>query len=549
MDPFTPALFLTIGAVAVVIGSNRPFGIYGITALVSIVAAIAVTLLLGFRLPATVVLSPWQIENVFLNSLSLTVDKVSWFLALLLVMTTMSLFLTGLSERLEMSSQERAVCLVVVALALLTLFSDNLITLVLALTISDIFNSLFVFVSNRKSNLPQDFARNLQIPDIVRLCTNLFSIGLLLLVALDDYTLVHANSKTLSIGHVSILIVVAMIRLNIYPVNVRLVINDAVSKVVITVISLVNIVVAVDILTSFELQNYAITFRGWLTIAAILSGLVGGFRWCIATNHSERLYSLLLAQSGLAILTFVWGGNWAVVGVLSHVMAIAVSAVVIYMGEGLIGSDSNSFIKPLLTGLVFGCQPLTAGFLGIFVLYSGLMSNLTWAIFVMPSMIVINGLTILGGFRLLRLSIVDIDTQPPLVNVAKSLGLCVPLLASVAVGLAPDKFASLIGLPNLPGWSGLFTTSGLTSLGTSVISASLAIFLWYYRSKVLFVVKDLSGSSLVYVADLQWIHLTIWRIYRSLSKSIHMLADILEGQGGVLWALVIVFAMLVVAGG
>ena len=549
MDPFTPVLFLTIGAVAVVIGSNRSYGIYGITALVSIAGAIVVTLLLGFRLPTTVILSPWQIANVFPNSLSLTVDRVSWFLALLLVMATMSLLLTGVADRLEMSSAERAVCLVVIALALLVLFSDNLLTLVLALTLSDIFSSLFVFVSNRKNNLSQDFARNLHVPEMVRLCTKLFSIGLVLLIALDDYTLLHTSNKVLSIGQASILIIAAMIRLNIYPVNVGLVLNNAVSRVLITVIYLVNIVVVVHIFASFGLQSYVINLRGWLTVAAILSGLVGGYRWCIAINYSERLYSLVLAQSGLAVLAFLWGGNWAVVGALSHVIAIVLSSVVVYIGKSIVGSDGNSFVRVSLTGLVFGCQPLTAGFLGVFVMYSGLMSNLSWAIIVIPSIIVINCLTILGGFRLLQLTIVDIETQQSMANVAKTIGICLPLLASVAVGLMPDKFASVVGLPILPNWSSLSTISGLTTLGTSAISASLAIFFWYYRSEVLSVVKDMSGSSVLYVTDLKWIYLTIWRTYRSFEKSIHMLTDILEGQGGVLWALVIVFAMLLVVGG
>ncbi|MDP6772140.1 MAG: hypothetical protein QF704_15660, partial [Anaerolineales bacterium] len=152
MDPFTPILFLSIGAIAVLIGSNRSYGFYGFTALIAIVGAIAATLLLGYRTPASVVLSPWQTQSVFLYPLSLTIDKASWFLALLLVMTIMCLLSTSLSEHLNISPKERAVCFMVVALALLTLFSDNLITLVLALTGLDVFNGLFAFVSNHRSN-------------------------------------------------------------------------------------------------------------------------------------------------------------------------------------------------------------------------------------------------------------------------------------------------------------------------------------------------------------------------------------------------------------
>ena len=548
MDPFTPALFLTIGAVAVAFGRHRSYGFYGITASVSIIGAIAVTLLLGFRLPNTVVLSPWQIASVFQNPLILTVDKVSWLLALLLVMTTMSLFLTSGLQKLKITSEERSVCLVVVALALLSIFSANLITLILTLTISDILSSLFVFVSSRKANLSDASVRKLQIPEMVRLCTKLISIGLVLFVALDDFMVTHTNSNTLSIGHASILIIAVMIRLNIYPVNVGLVSNNTVSRVVITIISLVNTIVVIDVFASFDLQNYVIPLRSWLTVVGILSGLVGGLRWCIAINYSARLYSWLLAQSGLTVLIFIWGGDWAVIGVLAHVTAIVLSCVMIYIGENLIRSDSNNFIKLLLTGIVFGCQPVTAGFLGLFVMYSGIMANFLWTILVIPSVTIINCLMILGGLNLLWSTTSETGLTLTTKKISMILGVGLPLLSSIAIGLVPGRFASLFGIAVLTGWSSLFTTNILVTLGASVISLSLAILLWYYRSIIFSVLKYMSGTTLIYVTDLQWIYRMIWKVYRSCARNILMVGEIIERQGGVLWPLVIVFAALLVAG-
>jgi hypothetical protein len=549
MDPFTPTLFLTIGAVAIAIGRNRSYGFYGITALVSIAGAIAVILLLGFRLPNTVVLSPWQIASVFHNPLSLTVDKVSWLLGLVLVMATMSLFLTSGLMKLEMTSEECAICLVVVALALLSIFSANLITLILTLTISDIFSSVFVFVLNRKMNLSDASIRHLQIPEMGRLCTKLISIGLVLFVALDDPMVLHTNSNALLIGHASILIIAVMIRLNIYPVNVGIISNNTVSRVVITTISLVNIFVVIDVFASFDLHNYVIPLRSWLTVVGILSGLVGGFRWCIAVNYSGRLYSLLLAQSGITVLIFLWGGNWAVVGVLSHVMAIALSCVVIYIGENLIRSDdSNNFTKLLLTSIVFGCQPVTAGFLGLFVMYSGIMPNFLWTLFVIPSVTITNCLMIIGGLNILRSTTVETESKPAIRKISGILGVGIPLLFSVAIGLFPGRFASLMGLSVLPGWNSLLTANILITLGTSVIALSLAILLWYYRSKIFSFEKYMSDTRLGYVTDLQWVYVIIWKSYRSCARSIQAAGDIIEGQGGVLWPLVIVFAVLLVTG-
>tara|TARA_B100001964_G_scaffold245707_1_gene335007 strand:+ start:4886 stop:6517 length:1632 start_codon:yes stop_codon:yes gene_type:complete len=542
MDPFTPILFLSIGAIAVLIGSNRSYGFYGFTASIAIVGAIAATLLLGYRTPATVVLSPWQTQSVFLYPLSLTIDKASWFLALLLVMTIMCLLSISLSVHLNVSPKERAVCLMVVALALLALFSDNLITLVLALTVLDVFNGLFAFVSNHRSNLSRGIKKNLQMPEIVRFGINVLSIGLVLLVALDGH------AQTFSIGDASILIIVAMIRINIYPVNAGLVLSHFSSRVVATVISLVNVIIAVNILVLFGLYESVTTLRSVLTVLAIMSGLVGGYRWCTATKHVERLHSFLLAQIGLIVLTFLWAGDWAVVGVFSHMISMALSVLVIYVSGGLFGSTTARYIKPLLTGLVFGCQPLTAGFFGVFVLYSGLIDYLAWSMFVVPSIIVINGLTMVGGWRLLQLPFVDRGRQPPIVVLAKVLAIGVPLLASLAVGIIPSKFSSLLGLPITRFWVNVLNVSGLTALGSSVMSASLAMLLWYYRSTVLLLVKNVSESRLRYVADVRWLHLAIWRIYRDIGKSLRVPADILEGQGGILWSLVIVFAILLVVG-
>ncbi|MEE3228126.1 MAG: hypothetical protein VX237_03390, partial [Chloroflexota bacterium] len=104
------------------------------------------------------------------------------------------------------------------------------------------------------------------------------------------------------------------------------------------------------------------------------------------------------------------------------------------------------------------------------------------------------------------------------------------------------------GLPITRFWVNVLNVSGLTALGSSVMSASLAMLLWYYRSTVLLLVKNVSESRLRYVADVRWLHLAIWRIYRDIGKSLRVPADILEGQGGILWSLVIVFAILLVVG-
>jgi hypothetical protein len=309
------------------------------------------------------------------------------------------------------------------------------------------------------------------------------------------------------------------------------------------------VIVAVDILVSFGLYDYVTTLRSVLTVLAIMSGLVGGYRWCTANKHIERLHSFLLAQIGLVVLTFLWAGDWALVGVFAHMISMALSVLVIYISDGLFGSATPRYIKPLLTGVVFGCQPLTAGFLGVFVLYSGLIDNLAWSMFVVPSIIIINCMTMVGGWRLIQLPFVDRGRQPPIVVLAKVLAVSTPLLISLAVGTIPSKFSSLLGLPITRFWVNMLNASGLTALGSSVMSASLAMLLWYYRYSVLLLVKNISESRLGYVTDVRWLHLAIWKIYREIGKSIRVLADILEGQGGILWSLVIVFAILLVVGG
>ena len=177
------------------------------------------------------------------------------------------------------------------------------------------------------------------------------------------------------------------------------------------------------------------------------------------------------------------------------------------------------------------------------------MDNIAWSVFVIPSIVLINGLTVLGGWRFLRVPLVKPIRQPPLVVVSNVLAFCVPLLASLSVGITPSKFSSLLGLPIIRLWGSLASPSVLAALGIAVMSVSLSIVLWYYRSMVVSRSKDISEAWFGYVADLRWLHLSIWRIYRWLVKAIRVFADILEGQGGILWSLVIVFAILVVVGG
>ncbi len=540
MDPFTPIFLLLLGAVAVLVGRSRSVRVSGVTALATAFFATGVTLLLGFRLPAAVVLSRWQTDSLFGGALRLVADGASWLLALALLFALFSACLIGLSGRTKRSGRHRAGSLLAVACALVAVFADNLVTLAIAWAALDLVTFFSLALARGEKRVAAEFT------------IDLLAVALLLAAALvgaqADVPAGLSGGK-LSSQSVLFMVLATMLRLGLYPVHdgARRILGSRWGEIE-GITGLASIAVAVDLLAVLALQAQVMPLRGWLTLAALVGGLVGGWKWYSANTPREQLTYMLLAQTGVIVLTFLWGGQWAVAGVIAQGLSVMFAGTVLSLYRGNVASGRGWMITQVLAVLVLGGLPLTAGFVGTLALYSGLLQAGGQAM-VMPAAVVIQAMLMAGGFRLAFFPGPGPPKHAPFAKVGYLSGLAIPAAMGVLVGLAPDSLAAFLGAAEFPGWAGMLTSGGLTALGSSLLAAGLGAGLWSCWGQLRIRGVTIPRLNLVSVVELRWLHAAAWTLYCGFARAMRAGALVLEGQGGVLWALVLVIIVWLALGG
>ena len=540
MDPFTPIFLLLLGSVAVLVGHSRSVRVSGVTALATTFFAAGVTLLLGFRLPAAVALSRWQTDSLFGGALRLTADGASWLLALALLLALFSACLIGLSGRTRRSGRHRAGSLMVVACALVAVFADNLMTLAIAWTALDVVTFFSLALARGEKRVAAEFTIGLSAVALVLAAA---------LVGAHAGVPAELSGGKLPAQSVLFLALAAMLRLGLYPVHVgaRRILGSRWGEIE-SITRLASIAVAVDLLAVLALQVQVIPLRGWLTLAALVSGLVGGWKWYSASTSREQLTHMLLAQTGVIVLTFLWGGQWAVAGVVAQGLSVLLAGTVLSLSRGVVATGRIWAFSPVVAALVLGGLPFTVGFVGALAVYSGLLQAGIWTL-ALPIVVVVQALLIAGALHLAFFPGQGPPQQAPFAKAGYLLGLAMPAVTGVLAGLAPDRLAALLGAAEFPGWAGMLTPEGFTALGSALLAGGIGVGLWHFWEQLQVKTAAIPHLALVSALELCWLHASLRTMYRGLARAMRACALVLEGQGGVLWALVLVIIVWLALGG
>ncbi|MGD8753557.1 MAG: hypothetical protein PVG14_19165, partial [Anaerolineales bacterium] len=94
-----------------------------------------------------------------------------------------------------------------------------------------------------------------------------------------------------------------------------------------------------------------------------------------------------------------------------------------------------------------------------------------------------------------------------------------------------DTISSPIPFSWVPGWWG-----GLLSMGLLG-----GVILWIRRSPALSQIVDVPMG---WVFSFEWLYRFLWWIYRTISRVVAIIDRVLEGDGGLLWALLIITLLL-----
>ena len=540
MEPITPISILFLGSLFIFLGRSQSFRVNGVISLVSVMLSVVATLLLGFHDSMSVVLSDWRSLVSFGDSLRLTVDRLSWAIALTLLISFLAASLAGLLARSERSRGYRASSLLLIACAMVSIFADNLMTVAaawVALDLATFFSLSYV----RKENYA-----------VADLSLSLLAVALVIaaavVVADAGASSTVLSSANLSTHGILFLVVAVIFRVGMYSVNGRIGRGDDKDMVVLQAATrLARLAVAVDLLVILVMEKPLFPMRNWLTGAVILAGLISGIKWYWADRPRVQLQYMFVAQFCVMMMIFLWGGQWASAGVLAQGISVILSSTILIVYRGKLNFRHTWALSSGLAVLMLGGMPLTIGFIGMLTLYSGLLES-GILIFAIPLIVIIQALLTAGGFGLVSFPRASASVQAPFVNVGYRLSLTIPVVVGFLGGVLPGRVGVLSGVDDMPNWGAMLTRGGSVAVGCSLLGISIGVGLWFFKENLYSRYQSNLRRAFFFLVELQWIRAVTLNVYGGTTRVMRAIALVLEGQGGVLWALVVISVVLLVLG-
>ncbi len=509
-----------------------------LTPVIASLLALFAALALGLRLPATVSLSAWP-EPLFDVSLTLTADRVSWLFGLAILSIAVAVFLTGLA-RSGPPLGSRLASLLVAAAALAAVQAENLVTLAITWSALDTLYFLSLILPARDEKIEGQAALSLMF--------NVLATFGVIAAALDT---LHEGQPLLLSGHsaftdrgVGLLLFAALFRLGVFPFHLGLPGEASNRQGLNTMLRLAPAVAALALLTHVVGAAPELPFRLWLSAAACLGLLISAVQWWGASDPRQGIGYAVLAHSSLALLAILWGGAQGGMGALAIGLAAVLGGAALFLSNGFNDSERAWVIPSLLAAFVLAGGPLTIGYIGAVIVYSGLIASGAWVLFI---------LCVLGQALLaasyLRLALwpgAPVSKSEPITGLAYLFGMAIPLLFAVLSGLAPASIAQAAGAPP----PDLFAPQSLTALGavTAAILGGVGLPAlagrpgWRFES-LLRARAESAWTAVSAAVRLDWLYQLTWDVYRFIGRMLRVAAAVIEGEGGVLW--VIVAALLV----
>jgi hypothetical protein len=274
-------------------------------------------------------------------------------------------------------------------------------------------------------------------------------------------------------------------------------------------------------------------------VAGIAGLWVGAAQWWVAPEPSQGLPFVVLSQSSVALLTGLWGGPLAVAGLVAQAVTLVLAGAVLFLFQGQDEQAPwHSALPGIATAAIVGV-PFLTGFAGQWVLYTGLIDA---GNFLVLALAVLGQALLAGGA--LRLCFwpsqeaLPAGPESQVVRAAYVAGLVLPLVLLLLGGLSPRALGEFLGVPGMPGLAALLSPVGILALGLILAAATGGLALWRFEPE-LRGRTDTLWSTLTTVTRLDWLYRAVWQVYRGVSAVLATAAEILDGGGAVLWAVLV----------
>jgi hypothetical protein len=545
-------------------------GFQGILAVLSVLVAWILVFLARSEIPQNITLLPWDSLEFLFSSPSLLVDETSWFFSLAIISLATALIFTSISQlghtskppQLQVSQtiaveevlgqtdedkpagksvphegagvsanwRSWAGILLLTSLGLVAVTAGNMITLLLAWAALDLIELIILL-----AQVPESSSRE---RIVLAFSVRMAGIGTVLLagvIAWSQGSSLAFTENPQSIG--SYLLIAAVLRLGVLPLNLPILITASQRRGLGTALRIIP--VAASYILLVRVANWGIlgASSGLLSGVAAVAGLLAAIKWFKAKDElASRLY-WLIGTASLVVIS----------SILKQVDACIAWSIASILSGGLV---FNLFIRRrfliaiLLLGVLnFSALPFTPTWAGtdIYQYSNSVAPIFSPAVFSVLSLTFLLAQAILfAGFLRHILREIFPDQEQASGHVEQwvwfvyPVGLLFLVLSHILIGywLLPD-----LGSIPITGWI----------IGTA--ASLLAGFTWYvsWRNPKLM----LMGMQFTYAPPqnvnvaADWFTRLVWQMYRLVARFFSLISAILEGEGGILWALVL-FALIFV---
>jgi formate hydrogenlyase subunit 3/multisubunit Na+/H+ antiporter MnhD subunit len=540
----------------------RPrLSIQSFLAVVAVLLGLVMVLLSHSNIPASMVLLQWAPQSLFPNQPALILDEISWYFAFTLIslvctVVIISIARIGQSSKLDNLPFNASIAggetsseviqgtqigsgfmpnwlfwvsaLVLTGAGLLAVTSGNVLTLLLAWAALDIIQLVILLGQTLQSSARERVIIIFSIR-LAGIVTVLFA-GLILWA---QGTTLQLNSISPSIS--AILILAAGIRLGIFPPQQFYIRGLHIRSDLETVIDAVSAASSFILLVRVSASGVAPSITPLLIGIVALVGVFTAFNWLSAKDELEGRSYWLIATSSLAIAAASVGST----------TACLVWSIASLISGGLIFSFSlrNRRFIPLILLAVFNLStlPFSPSWQGTALYQSisiAIRNRAQFFIFTI-SFLAIQTVLLSGYIRHL-LRGVQSETDEKSQHIERWVWVLYPL-GVVLLVLAH----LLLGWFLLPNVRDLPIVAWLIGPLTLLVAALILFISWRYPRPFPRLNRITNASLSNRLFSLEWLYNFIWQAYRTLSRVITLFSIILEGDGGILWALVL-FALIFV---
>ena len=500
----------------------RPnFGLAWLIAMLAAVGGWGLLLALGLRNPAPLQLADWLPIQVRLDDrLLLQVDPVSWPLAFSLAALLLAVILTA-PVRLGQKSIPTAWAsnLFITSIGLMGVLSGNLVTLLLVWSLIDVVELIVMLRTVQEPRLN----RQVILAFAARVSGTIVALAALVV----DQDAAGSGAPNAFPQANVLLLLAAGLRLGVLPLNLPYQQEIRMRRGVGTLLRMVSTATSLVLLA--RLSPIEVTAGGGalLLVASAIAALYAAAMWASAANELDGRPYWIISLAGMALISVV-NGNPLNSLAWSTLMILCGGVLFLYSGRARF-----SIVLPILAAAALSGLPFTPAAYG----WPGVVDE-SFTVFDL-ALVLIPALLMFGMIRHAMTPGDALKDMQGWIRVAYPLGLFM-LVASAWLIVFLGAGQTLIVGP----WA--------VSLASSLVAAGMLFAAHRWRStahenrrfewiRSLFRVI---GKWLTSVLSLRWLYV----LFNDFMKAVHWLVEgfsvILEGEGGVLWVLVLLALLL-----